>query len=217
MSEQQTLNPTDVSLRSALINSYRLWDVPGPRECIHTHTHTHTHIYSHTHMCACAHIHPHTPQQGMSIELDSWKRPWKPCDPNASPCRRNSCPPCDLPQRHRAAQKQSQGRLHFQTAAFGFPLNEWQEKMRTEAPEEALVCVNLDIKSIKKKKKQKGSKSLLISTSSKKTKRKERGENHYSLTRLQQWKGGDKGEQRKQVINVLKGPLGGKARSLPKS
>ena len=139
MSEQQTLNPTDVSLKSALINSYGLWDVPGPRECIHTHAH--------------AHILPHTPQQGMSIEPDSWKRPWKPCDPNASPCRRNSCPLCDLPQRHRAAQRQSQGRLHFQTAAFGFPLNEWQEKMRTEAPEEALVCVNLDIKSIKKKKK----------------------------------------------------------------
>lgn len=58
---------------------------------------------------------------------------------------------------------------------------------------------------------------MLISTSSKKTKRKEGGENQYSLTRLQQWKGGDKGEQRKQIINVLTGPLGGKALSLPKS
>ena len=48
---------------------------------------------------------------------------------------------------------------------------------------------------------------MLISTSSKKTKRKEGGENQYSLTRLQQWKGGDKGEQRKQIINVLTGPL----------
>lgn len=153
MSEQQTLNPTDVSLRSALINSYGLWDVPGPRECIHTHTHAHAHILPHTRVHVHIYTHPHTPQQGMSIEPDSWKRPWKPCDPNASPCRRNSCPLCDLPQRHRAAQRQSQGRLHFQTAAFGFPLNEWQEKMRTEAPEEALVCVNLDIKSIKKKKK----------------------------------------------------------------
>ena len=45
---------------------------------------------------------------------------------------------------------------------------------------------------------------MLISTSSKKTKRKEGGENHYSLTRLQQWKGGDKGEQRKQIIMYLK-------------